>query len=179
MTDSPTESTAEEGLREAAVATLRGPDVRGARRTYLRVALALVLLAVLSLSVVTLVAAMNDNARVARLKVDGVPVTISVTGCRGNLGGSGSNVVDYTCQGDYVVAGTHYHEVIGSMDRAYAIGAVVKGVVDPRQHSYVVLASAAYSSHGSTRGYVVAGSLAVADLAAAWALWRVARRSRV
>ena len=160
------------------VATLRGAEVSRVRRRYARVAGIVTLLAVLVVSVLTLVSAMNDNARVERLKSHGVAVSITVTGCLGNLGGSGSNVVNYTCRGHYELDGVSYHEVIGSMDRAVAIGAVVSGVVDPSNHSYAVLASAARVARGSTRGYWVAGSLAGADVLGAWALWRVGRSRR-
>ena len=143
------------------VASLRGPEAINARRKYWLGAGALGLILVAAAIVVAFVSATNDNARIARIRANGIPVTVTVSGCVGSLGGSGSNIVGYTCQGDYRVAGTNYHETIGSMTRLAAPGTLVRAVVDPSQHSSLVLASAARTATASPRVYVLSGVLSV------------------
>ena len=52
----------------------------------------------------------DHNARITRLHRHGVPVTATVTGCRGLLGGSGSNPAGYACRGTFVLDGRPYYE---------------------------------------------------------------------
>lgn len=145
----------------ARVANLRGPEALGARRKYWLAAGALGLIIVAAAIVVAFVSATNDNARIERIKANGIPVTVTVSGCVGSLGGSGSNIVGYTCQGDYRVNGTAYHEIIGSMTSLATPGTVVRAVADPSQHSSIVLASAARRATASPKVYVLSGVLSV------------------
>jgi hypothetical protein len=120
----------------------------------------------------------NDNARIDRLKAHGIPVSVTVVACIGNLGGSGSNDAGFTCRGDYRVGATTYHELIGSMTTFSAPGTAVRAVADPSKHSSVVLASALRTLVASPARYVAPGLLTLVLLALALALLRVARRSK-
>ena len=157
-------------------ASLRGATSPGvARRKWLIAAAACLVLAALAVAA-SAISAGRDNARIDRLKNHGITVTVTVSACRGNLGGSGSNVVDYTCRGTYRVAGETYHEVIASLSRSRPSGSTVRGIVDPSQHSYVVLASALDGTSSSLAVFVIPALLATGLLAVAWALLRLVRR---
>jgi hypothetical protein len=52
------------------------------------------------------------NARISRLRQHGVATQITVTGCLGLLGGSGSNSAGYACRGSYTVGGHRYEAAI-------------------------------------------------------------------
>ena len=74
------------------------------------VALCLVALAVLV--VVLFVAGVHKNAQINRLRHHGVAVTVTVSGCLGLFGGSGSNPAGYACQGTFTLDGHRYSEDI-------------------------------------------------------------------
>jgi hypothetical protein len=157
--------------------SLRGPaPVSVGRRFWLLAGVfGLVVFAVVL--VVSFLSVSNDNARIDRLKTHGIPVTITVTSCIGNIGGSGSNSAGYTCRGDYTVNGATYREIIGSMATFSATGTTVRGVVDPSHHGTVVLSSALRNSSASPSRYVAPGLLGIALVALTLALRRVARRA--
>jgi hypothetical protein len=158
------------------VASLRGPTpVRVGRRTWQGLGLAGWL--ILSVAVaVSFVSAANDNARIDRMKSHGIPVTITVVDCAGNLGGSGSNGAGYTCSGDYTVGGVAFHEVIGSMNTFAATGTAVRAVADPAQPSEVVLASAVKESAASWKHFILPSLLALALVALTFVSLRAVRR---
>ena len=84
------------------VAALRGAGVGGvdARRVG-RILVGLVLATLAVLVVVFTVVGVHHNQQDDRLHDDGVPVTFTVSGCLGLLGGSGSNAAGYSCRGSY------------------------------------------------------------------------------
>jgi hypothetical protein len=128
--------------------------------------------------VVTFISAANDNARIDRLKSKGVSVTVTVSSCVGNIGGSGSNAAGYTCRGSYRIDGTRYEEVIGSKTTQSSAGATVRGVADPNRPSTVELASAVARSKSSGSVYVVPTVLALVFVALTLALLRRASGRR-
>jgi len=172
------------------VASMRGGTAVGVGRTlwlYLG-ALALVVFAVAL--VVSFISATNDNARIDRLKNHGIPVTVRVGDCIGNLGGSGSSGAGYTCRGSYTIegkvyqsdgsysaSGFIYREVIGSMTTFSAPGTRVIAVADPSRPSTVVLKSAVIASVASATAYVAPGLLALLLFVLTFAFFRVSRRS--
>lgn len=157
--------------------SLRGPaPVSVGRRFWLLAGVCgLVVFAVVL--VVSFLSVANDNARIDRLKTRGMPVTITVTSCIGNIGGSGSNSAGYMCRGDYTVGGAPYREIIGSMATFSATGTTVRGVVDPSHHGTVVLSSAVRDSSASPSRYVAPGLLSIVLVALTLALRRAARRA--
>ena len=64
----------------------------------------------LCLIVVFTVAGIHSNNQIDALHDQGVPVTVTVTGCLGLLGGSGSNAAGYSCHGSYTIGGHRYTE---------------------------------------------------------------------
>ena len=92
------------------VGTMRGASVQFDARKLGRVALTLVMATLAVLVVVFTVAGIHSNQQIDRLHHDGVPVTVTVTGCLGLLGGSGSNAAGYTCRGTFELEGHRYTE---------------------------------------------------------------------
>jgi hypothetical protein len=167
--------TSEGPISEDRVTSLRGAAAPNIGRNFWLVAGTLVLIVFAAVLVVSLLSVANDNARIDRMKTHGIAVTVTVTNCIGNIGGSGSNVSGYTCHGDYSVAGTDYHEVIGSLTTVAASGAKVHGVVDPSHYSTVELASSVANSKSSSSGYIAPGALVLVLIGLALTLRRVAR----
>jgi hypothetical protein len=96
----------------AAVTTLRGAGVDIDVRKAGRVIVGICLVALAVLVVVLFVAGVQKNAQINRLRQHGVPVTVTVSGCLGLLGGSGSNSAGYACQGTFTLDGHRYSESI-------------------------------------------------------------------
>ncbi|HEY5303914.1 MAG TPA: hypothetical protein VIJ86_07645 [Acidimicrobiales bacterium] len=160
------------------VGALRGSAAVGVGRSFWLYTGAIVLIIVAVVVVISFISASNDNARVDRMKSHGISVTVTVVDCTGNLGGSGSNGVGYTCRGNYQVNGVSYHEPIGSMTAFSPPGTTVSGVVDPAQHGTVVVSSAIRDSSTSNGVYLAPSALAAAFLLLALFYVRIGRRSR-
>jgi hypothetical protein len=143
------------------VASLRGPQAQRIGGRFWIVAGVIVLVIAAAAIVVSFVAAANGNARIDRLKTQGVPVVVTITSCTGHIGGSGSNAAGYTCYGKYRVRGEHYQEVIGSKTTSSPTGVTVRGVADPSHPSTIALASAVAASSPSDTVYVIPIVLAI------------------
>jgi hypothetical protein len=115
-----------------------GPDVpltnlRGARvevdpRRARRLIVGVLLVALAVVAVVLLVAGVKKNDQESSLRLHGVPVLVTVTGCTGLLGGSGSNLAGYACAGTYTFDGHHYDQSIPGTGLLHR-GEVVQGVI--------------------------------------------------
>jgi hypothetical protein len=92
------------------VGPLRGATVDFNGRRVVQVVLGIVIATLAVLVVVFTVGGIHDNDQINRLHSQGRPVTVTVTGCLGLLGGSGSNAAGDSCQGNYQLDGHVYHE---------------------------------------------------------------------
>jgi hypothetical protein len=92
------------------VGPLRGATVEFNARRVLQVVLAIVVCTLAILVVVLTVAGLHSNDQINRLRTQGQPVTVTVSGCLGLLGGSGSNAAGDSCHGFYELGGRVYHE---------------------------------------------------------------------
>ena len=79
------------------VGTLRGATVSFNPRRLVQGALGLVMVTLAVTAIVLTVAGIHSNDQINRLQTQGQPVTVTVTGCLGLLGGSGSNAAGYSC----------------------------------------------------------------------------------
>jgi len=156
---------------------LRGAAPIVVRRRFWHYAGALCLVIFAAILVVSFISIANDNARIHRLRAHGIPVSVTITNCLGNIGGSGSNSAGYTCRGDYTIHAVTYHELIGSMTTFAATGSSVKGVVDPSNYGTVVLAGSVRTSSSSAWRDVTPSLLTLVLLSLSIGLWRSARRS--
>ena len=139
--------------------TSGGNRLRGARveidgRRVARVAAAACLVGLAALSAVLFVVGFQKNAQIARLHNEGVPVTITVSGCLGLLGGSGSNAAGYECRGSYTLDGRPFNEPIPG-NAMYDPGTKLHGVAVPGDPALVTTAAILRTEHVSGRVFVL------------------------
>jgi hypothetical protein len=104
--------TPEGDTPDVALTRLRGAGVEVDVRRAGRVVLGICLVGLLVLVVVLFVAGANKNAQINQLRNHGVAVNVTVTGCLGLLGGSGSNPAGYACTGTFTLDGHRYRESV-------------------------------------------------------------------
>jgi hypothetical protein len=107
---------------------LRGATVEVDPRRVARSVAVSCLIALLVATVALTVAGVRKNDQVTELRDHSVGVAVTVTTCRGLLGGSGSNPVGYTCKGTYLVGGHRYDQTLPT-NVLYAPGTRVALVV--------------------------------------------------
>lgn len=159
------------------VGRLRGAGVDDVDPKALARFAVLLLVVVLAVLVVVLYAAgARKNAQVTKLRDHGVPVVVTVTQCRGELGGSGSNDAGFVCRGAYRLDGRRYVESIPGNTR-YDPGTTIKAVAVPDDPQLVAPATTVAGEHPSATVYVLPSVLLVALLATCGVvLWRWRRR---
>jgi hypothetical protein len=138
---------------------LRGAGVDVDLHRIARVILAVVLLALAVTAGILFSAGAQKNAQITRLRQHGVPVEITVSGCLGLLGGSGSNAAGYACAGSFTLAGHVYRESIPG-DTHYRPGATVRGVTDPDDPGLLATAGMVSAEHPSGNVFILPAVLA-------------------
>jgi len=158
------------------VTTLRGAgvDVDPRRAGQLVLGVALVALAVVA--VVLLVAGIQKNAQADALAHHGVAVDVTVSGCSGLLGGSGSNAAGYRCTGSYTFDGRHYERDIPG-DSLLGAGTVIRGVTTPGDPGLLSTPAMVDAQQASWRVYL-APAIIFAVLAVTLATVVLLRRRR-
>jgi hypothetical protein len=149
----------------APVSTLRGGGVAIDSAKALRVVVALCLAGLAATAGALFVAGANKNAQIDRLRSSGVPISITVSRCLGELGGSGSNMSSFACEGGFERGGHHYEVSIpgSSFRRPGSTVAAVSARNDPR---LVDLPSTVASERSSAGVYLLPGLLSGALLIA-------------
>lgn len=166
------------GTAEQRIARLRGAGVGTVDARRLGWAVVTVVLVVLAVLVVVLyVAGARKNAQIASLRQEGVPVVVTVTGCEGQLGGSGSNAAGYACQGRYRLDGRTYVEPIPG-DVRRDPGTRLLAVAVPGDPSLVSPAGTVAAERASARVYVLPSVLLGVLLLVAGGALLMARRRR-
>ena len=118
------------------------------------------LVALAVLVVVLFVAGVHKNAQITSLRQHGVDVVVTVSGCTGLLGGSGSNPVGYACHGTLTMQGHRYDEAIPG-DALYPPGARIRAVAAPGDPPLLSTRRAVESEHASWRVFILPAVLAV------------------
>jgi hypothetical protein len=136
------------------VGQLRGAGVEVDSRRIGRVAVGILLATLAILAVVFTVVAVHTNNQDDRLHNDGVPVTFTVTGCLGLLGGSGSNAAGYSCRGTYSLEGHSYNEPLPGV-AFHRPGSTVAAIAVPGDAALVSPASIVATEHSSAGAYVL------------------------
>lgn len=144
------------------VGALRGApvgDVDG--RRLVTVAVAFVALGLAVAAVALSVAGARKNAEISDLRQRGVPVVVTVTGCMGLLGGSGSNAAGYACRGTYTLDGRRHEAAIPGhvLRRPGATVAAVTLASDPGLVSTQALIA---TEHPTPKVFVLPAVLAAA-----------------
>ena len=100
-------------------------------------------------------------------------MVVTVTGCLGELGGSGSNAAGYICRGTFVLDGHRDNEIIPG-DNLRPPGTKVRAVTVPGDPALLTTAAAAAHDRPTWHVYVLPGVLAVVLLVLSGATWTVA-----
>ena len=160
----------------SSTSSLRGAPVAGDGRRLGRIVAWILVIAMIVLGVVMVFAKVTDNHKANRLHTSGIPVTAHVTYCLGQLGGSGTNAVGFSCKAAYVVGGAHYDEPVGGQSTFARPGTSLAGVVDPSNHTVIVTAASASTVTSPTAGLVFPILVVIAGLVLAGILVATRRR---
>ncbi|MDA8147461.1 MAG: hypothetical protein M0Z93_01605 [Actinomycetota bacterium] len=145
------------------VTTLRGAGVEVDGRRVGLLVLTVIGAAILVAALATAFAGYEKNSQVQALRTHGVGVEMTVTHCLGLMGGSGSNLVGYDCNGTYSFGGRRYRASIpGTAD--HAPGSSVRGVVDGNDPALFSTPTALGAERASPRVFVLPGALLVGAL---------------
>jgi hypothetical protein len=136
------------------VGQLRGAGVSVDGRRVGQVAIGIVLVTLLVLTIVFTVVGIHTNQQNDRLHNAGVPVTFTVTGCLGLLGGSGSNAAGYSCHGTYTLDGKTYSEQLPG-DSFHRPGSTVAAIAVSGDPALVSPASIVATEHSSASVFVL------------------------
>jgi hypothetical protein len=155
--------------------TLRGATVAVDHGRLVRLLTVMVLVALALGAVASLAYGVHGNAQRSDLRSHGVPVTVTVTSCLGELGGSGSNPVDYVCRGSYDLAGQRYSSPVPGTT-AYAPGTQLHAVAVPGALALASSTGAVLIPDPSWHVYVLPAVLAGGFVAIAVLARRAGRR---
>ena len=159
------------------VAPLRGAGVQIDSRDVARVLVGIVLVTLAVLVVVFTVAGVHDNRQIDQLRDQGVAVNVTVTGCQGLLGGSGSNAAGDSCRGTYVLDGHRYNELLPGTT-FHTPGSVVRSVAVPGDPALVSPVSVVDSEHASADAFILPAVLLAVLIAVVGALVLLRGRKR-
>lgn len=119
-----------------------------------RILLAICLVGLAVSVVVLFIAGVHQNDQISSLKSNGVHVEETVTGCMGQVAGSGSNIVGYQCRGTISLNGKTYNDPVpGSVSRD--TGSKVLVVADSTDPTLVASVSQVATENASSSVYVV------------------------
>ncbi len=141
------------------IGQLRGAGVQVDARKVGQVVIGIVLATLAVLAIVFTVVGVHTNQQDDRLHRDGVPVTFTVAGCLGLLGGSGSNAAGYSCHGSYTLDGNRYREQLPG-NSFHRPGSTVAAIAVPGDPALVSPASIVATEHSSAGVFVLPAILA-------------------
>jgi hypothetical protein len=136
------------------VTTLRGASVKADSRRVTHLVAAACLMALAAAIIVLFVAGVEKNAQITRLRNQGIPVEVTVSGCLGLMGGSGSNTAGYDCTGSFTLGGHRYREAIPG-NVLYSPGTRIRAVAVPQDPALVSTPSALGTQHASARVFLL------------------------
>jgi hypothetical protein len=141
-------------LPQDRVGRLRGGAAAADSRRLAQVGVALVLITLAALAVGFAVGGAHKNNQIDELHTQGVPVTVTVTGCLGLLGGSGSNAAGFSCHGSYTLRGHTYTESLPG-STFHRPGSTIPAVAVPGDPALVSPVSIVDAQHSSGSVYVL------------------------
>jgi hypothetical protein len=160
------------------VGALRGAGVAGVNvRRVGRIVVGIAVVGLAVLVVVLFVAGARKNDQIAELRSHGVPVEMTVSGCIGLLGGSGSNPVGYSCHGTFTIGGHRYDDRIPG-NTLYGPGDTLAGITVASDPALFTTPATLRTQHVSNGVYVVPAVLAVILVLAVAGLIVLGRRRR-
>ncbi|MGO8875946.1 MAG: hypothetical protein ACLQNG_09300 [Acidimicrobiales bacterium] len=138
----------------APVTTLRGAGVEVDGRRAGRVAAGACLVTLAVVVLVLFIAGARKNDQITRLRENGVAVKVTVSGCRGLMGGSGSNLAGYACMGTFTIGGHRYDEALPG-DTFHAPGATLRAVTVPGDPALVSTVAAVATARATWTVFVL------------------------
>jgi hypothetical protein len=146
---------------DRALTTLRGATVGVDPRRAAQITIAIGWVALAALVVVFYLIGINKNDQITSLKQHGVTVEDKVSGCLGELGGSGSNAAGYRCWGTYTIDGSRYtKDIPGNVLRA--TGSEVAAVADPSDPGLITTVAALDDERASASVFILPSVLLIA-----------------
>jgi hypothetical protein len=136
-----------------------------------------VLVVLLAVAVVLLVAGLNKNSQASSLRQHGVPLAVTVIGCQGLLGGSGSNAAGYSCRGTYTFDARHFEEEVPGTG-LHRPGSVVRGVIVPSDPGLLSTPGEVADERASWNVFIAPVVLFVMALGVLAVLVRTSRRTQ-
>jgi hypothetical protein len=136
------------------IMTLRGAGVEVTSRQVRRVLSGLCLITLAVLVIVFTVVGADKNGQINRLRHQGVAIEITVSACRGLLGGSGSNEAGFACQGTFALGSHRYRGSIPG-DTLYPPGSRIRGVSVPGDPSLFTTPRLLAAEHASWRVFIL------------------------
>jgi len=118
------------------------------------VAVVLAVATLVVLVIVGFVAGADKNSQINSLRHQGVPVSFTISGCLGQLGGSGSNAAGYSCRGWYRLHGQRFDEPIPG-DALYVPGTVLPSVAVPGDPALVTTTATLRAEQVSWRVFIL------------------------
>jgi hypothetical protein len=139
---------------EGSVSTLRGAGVDVNFRAVGRVVVSLCMVALAAMVIIFSVAGAHKNDQINRLRDHGVPVTVTVTGCLGLIGGSGSNAAGDSCTGSFTLDGMRHGGAIPGLT-FHRPGSTLRAVADPGDPALFTTAHILQGEHASWRVFLL------------------------
>jgi len=161
---------------DARVGALRGAGVDVDTKVAVRVLVAVCMVTLAVLVVILTVAGINKNAQITSLKEHGVPVQVTVSGCLGQVAGSGTNIAGYSCHGTFTLQGQRHTDDLPGTD-FHAPGAQLEEITVPSDPGLLSTPAAAATEQASWHVFIVPAVLLVVLLALV-ALIGIRRRRR-
>jgi hypothetical protein len=143
---------------EQPVTTLRGAHVDVDIRRTGQVVLGVCLAALVVAAAILLVAGIHSNGQINQLRQRGVPVSVTVTGCLGLMGGTGAQSAGYSCTGTYALEGARYRQAIPGL-AFHATGTRLQGVAVPGDPKLFSTPDQVATQHSTWRVFVIPGLL--------------------
>ena len=135
------------------VMTLRGASVEVEVRRVEHAVVGACLMALAATVIVLFVAGIQKNAQITRLHKQGVAVEVTVSGCLGLMGGSGSNLAGYECKGTFTLDGHRYSDAIPG-SALYSPGTTLRAVAVPEDPTLLSTPRAMATQHTSWRVFI-------------------------
>ncbi|MGO9148322.1 MAG: hypothetical protein ACLP1E_10805 [Acidimicrobiales bacterium] len=142
------------------VMALRGASAEVDARRVGHAVVGICLTALAATVIVLFVAGIQKNAQITRLHRQGVAVEVTVSGCLGLMGGSGSNLAGYECKGTFSLDGHRYSDAIPG-SAFYSPGTTFRAVAVPEDPALISTPRAMAAEHSSWRVFVLPAVLLV------------------
>jgi uncharacterized membrane protein len=156
---------------------LRGASVQVDAQRVGRLFIGLGAVALVTFATVFLFVGLSKNNQITQLQRAGVAVEARVSGCLGELGGTGSNAAGYSCKGSFTLDGNNYQVTIPG-DALRIPGSRVRIVALSTDPRLVETQARLANEHASAGVFVLPIALYAAFIVVVGAVVMVRRRSK-